>query len=289
MRATEITTARGHANVYGVDGFVDFRLSRPGNSHVLADIVHAGGGLLSINHDKPGIPWDYALPRLDCMEVWQSSWLTSNWVSLARYQQRLASGRRISAIGGSDFHQPEELLPEGPFALARPTTVLWLDELSEEAVLAAMKAGRGYVTESPSGPHLSLTAAGQPMGGSVPSGPVETVAEVRGAPGDELVWLDATGVLARQSIAADDWAGTYTGTPVKFIRAEIHARASRAPVAGRIHDGTCERRARRIDRRHGPRDPADPPGPQQPDLRRPLTAWLGSQPGSTKFAPTGSC
>jgi hypothetical protein len=65
---------------------------------------------LSINHDKPGIPWTYNLPHTDCMEVWQSSWLTSNWVSRDRYQQRLASGRRISAIGGSDFHQPERLV-----------------------------------------------------------------------------------------------------------------------------------------------------------------------------------
>jgi hypothetical protein len=161
------------------------------------------------------------------MEVWQSSWLASNWVSRDRYQLRLASGRRISAIGGSDFHQPEKLGPEGPFALARPTTVLWLDELSEAAVLAAMKAGRGFVTESPSGPHLSIEAGDNRMGGSVPFGPIEFSAEVRGAAGDELVWLDARGVVERQEIASDDWRGSWSGMAGKFLRAEIHARMTR--------------------------------------------------------------
>lgn len=133
---------------------------------------------MSINHDKPTIQWDYDLPEIDCMEVWQSHWMAWNWVSLGRYQQRLASGLKISAIGGSDFHQPAQLMPEGPLVLARPTTVFWLEELSEDAVLAAMKAGRGYVTESPTGPHLALTVNGQPMGSTV-SGPVIAEADVR--------------------------------------------------------------------------------------------------------------
>jgi predicted metal-dependent phosphoesterase TrpH len=228
VRATEITTAAGHANVYGFDGFVDFRLAGPSDSHVLANVVHAGGGLLSINHDKPEIPWTYDLPQVDCMEVWQSSWLAWNWVSRAHYQRRLASGLRISAIGGSDFHQPEKLVPEGPLALARPTTALWLDELSEDVVLAAMKAGRGFVTESPNGPHLSISIAGRPMGSSVPPGPRYAKAEVRGAAGDELVWLDATGIVKRQQIESEDWRGSWSGMAEKFLRAEIHARASRA-------------------------------------------------------------
>ncbi|MEQ8601472.1 MAG: hypothetical protein RLP98_16255 [Devosia sp.] len=29
-------------------------------------LVHEKGGLLSINHDKPVIPWDYEIPAADC-------------------------------------------------------------------------------------------------------------------------------------------------------------------------------------------------------------------------------
>ncbi|HQZ11248.1 MAG TPA: CehA/McbA family metallohydrolase [Devosia sp.] len=228
IRAMEVTTAVGHANVYGVDAWIDFRMTRPADAHVLARLVHEKGGLLSINHDKPTIPWDYEFPEADCQEVWQSTWMAWNWVSLERYQRRLASGMRLSAIGGSDFHQPDRLLPEGPLVLARPTTVLWLPELSEEAVLQAMKAGRGYVTESPSGPHLEIAVGDVPMGSSVAAASAVDVT-VRGAAGDLLVLIDATGTIAEAEIAGDDWraAVRLSSSPQLFVRAEVVSVASR--------------------------------------------------------------
>ncbi|MEI2297372.1 CehA/McbA family metallohydrolase [Ensifer sp. MJa1] len=231
VRAMEVTTAVGHANVFGIDDWIDFRMTRPEHAHTLERLVHDRGGLLSINHDKPTIPWDYDLPEIDCMEVWQSHWLAWNWVSLERYQQRLALGLKISAIGGSDFHQPARLMPEGPLVLARPTTVLWLDELSEDAVLSAMKSGRGYVTESPTGPHLELTANGAPMGSTV-NGPIEAEALVRGAGGDKLLWLDASGLVKEERIETDNWTGRYAGSPKRFLRTEIVAAASRDTIIG---------------------------------------------------------
>ena len=228
VRGMEVTTAVGHANAYGIDDWIDFRMTRPSDAHVLERLVHERGGLLSVNHDKPTIPWDYELPRIDCMEVWQSTWMAWNWVSLGRYQQRLASGLRISAIGGSDFHQPEALQPEGPLVLARPTTVLWMEDLSEDNVLEAMKAGRGYVTESPSGPHLEISVNGEPMGGSARR-PISAEATVRGAVGDTLVWIDADGSFAEREIESDDWRcdlGLLEGAN-RFVRAEIVAKASR--------------------------------------------------------------
>ena len=230
LRGMEVTTAPGHANVYGLDAWIDFRMTRPSDAHALARLVHDLGGLLSINHDKPTIPWDYEFPDADCMEVWQSAWPVFNWISLARWQDRLAAGRRLTAIGGSDFHQPDRLLPEGPLALGRPTTVFDLPELSEAAILAAMKTGRGYVTEGPAGPHLALTAGDVPMGGSIPSGPVTAEAEVRGAAGDTLVWIDASGPVRVEPIPDDVWRAGFLGAPQRFLRAEIVADASRDAI-----------------------------------------------------------
>ena len=228
VRAMEVTTATGHANVFGVDEWVDFRMTGPADSHLLAEVVHRKGGLLSINHDKPTIPWDYELPDIDAMEVWQSTWMAWNWVSLARYDERLTTGRRISLIGGSDFHQPDRLMPEGPLVLARPTTVLWLLELSEDAVLDAIKVGNGYVTEAPDGPHLSFTANGLPMGSILGAGPVEAAAEVQGAAGDTLVWVDAGGAIAEETIPDESWSPAFRFDSVRtFLRAEIVARAHR--------------------------------------------------------------
>lgn len=232
VRAMEVTTAEGHANVLGVDDWIDFRMTRPADAHDLARRVHDRGGLLSINHDKPDIPWTYDWPAADCQEVWQSTWLAWNWVSLARWQERLARGLRLSAIGGSDFHQPDRLLPEGPLVLARPTTVLWLPELSEDAILAAIASGRGYVTEGPAGPHLDIAVAGTPMGGTAAR--IDSLqVTVRGAAGDDLVVIDATGDIARIAIPGNDWQADVALAPRGFVRAEVVARASRpALVAG---------------------------------------------------------
>ncbi|WP_395675914.1 CehA/McbA family metallohydrolase [Inquilinus sp.] len=229
IRGEEITTAEGHANVFGAEDWIDFRMTAPADAHRLAAMVHRAGGLLSINHDKPPIPWLHELPMLDCMEVWQSHWFAGNWVSLARYDERLRAGWKISLIGGSDWHQPAALAPPGPLGLGRPTTALWLPELSERAVLRALRAGRGYVTEGPDGPHLSVTTGGVPMGSTRLGGPDWTVeAEVRGAAGDRLVWVDAGGTVAEQEIPVDNWIGRLTlPSPDRFLRAEIVAVASR--------------------------------------------------------------
>ena len=231
VRAMEVTTAEGHANVYGVDDWIDFRMTRPADAHTLARLAHERGGLLSINHDKPPIAWEYELPDADCQEVWQSTWMAWNWIALERWQQRLSSGLRLSAIGGSDYHQPAQLMPEGPLVLARPTTVLWLPELSEDAILAAMKAGLGYVTESPTGPALVMTVDGQPMGSTV-TAPRLARAEIKGARGDRLVWIDATGEIGSAVIETDAWSHDFAITNARgFIRAEIVAAASHARLA----------------------------------------------------------
>jgi hypothetical protein len=222
-------TAEGHANVFGAEGWIDFRVTESADAHRLAAEVRRTGGLLSINHDKPPIPWRHELPAVDCMEVWQSHWFAGNWISLARYDERLRQGRRISLIGGSDWHQPAAPAPPGPFGLGRPTTALWLPELSERAVLRALRAGRGYVTEGPDGPHLAVTTGGVPMGGARLGGTDWTVeADVRGAAGDRLIWVDAGGTVAEQEIPAEDWIARLTlPSPDRFLRAEIVAVASR--------------------------------------------------------------
>jgi hypothetical protein len=202
----------------------------------LARLAHEKGGMLSINHDKPAIAWEYELPEADCQEVWQSTWMAWNWIALERWQGRLAAGLRLSAIGGSDYHQPAELRPEGPLVLARPTTMLWLPELSEDAILAAMKAGHGYITESPTGPSLVMSVDGQPMGSEVPAPRTLSLA-IEGAGGDRLSLIDATGEIASLPITSDQWQHDMPMPAAKgFIRAEIIAEASRERLGAEFLD-----------------------------------------------------
>jgi len=234
VRALEVTTEFGHANVFGLDDWIDFRFEAQDDPLRMADLVRRKGGLLSINHDKPPIEWRWARPAADCMEVWQSAWPALNEISLARYQGLLASGCRLSAIGGSDYHQPDHLEPEHPLGLGRPTTVLWLDELSEASILEAMRLGRGYITESPQGPHLAISVGGVDMGG-VAGRQAELLVEIDGAEGDRLHLIDRTGVFQTIEIGAGRQKITASIAAAEgFVRAEIIADASREGILGEL-------------------------------------------------------
>ncbi len=225
----EVTTLGGHANALGISRWVDFRVELSRDPAILAQQVAAAGGLLSINHDKPPIPWRHPRPRIDCIEVWQRHWLAANDVSLARYDRLLGKGRRITAIGGSDYHQPATIDHTVPFRLGTPTTVLCCEELSQDGVIRALKSGQAYVTESPDGPSIVLEANGSGMGGVLPSGSARSICtSISGAPGDEFVLVSDKGEFARQTI---DSAEFVSELPVpqeaNFVRGEIQARASR--------------------------------------------------------------
>ena len=73
----------GTPTPYGIDGMIDYRMTKPEDGRLLDKHVHALGGLLSLNHDKPTIPWQWRRPQIDLMEVWQSTWIEWNWISLA--------------------------------------------------------------------------------------------------------------------------------------------------------------------------------------------------------------
>jgi hypothetical protein len=230
--AYEFTTEFGHANVFGADRLFDFRSNENRDIAAMVEAIRQSGALFSPNHDKPTIAFSYDVAAIDCMEVWQGHWLAGNFISLARYQERLVRGERVTAIGGSDFHQPLTEVSGNPFTLGRPCTFLWLDHLSVEGILEAMRAGRSFVSESPTGPRLSIGAGEVMMGGTIPQGQTEIEIRVQGAMGDIVTLIDATGIVAEIPIASDDFAARVTLVPKGFVRAEIVAVASRDKILG---------------------------------------------------------
>jgi hypothetical protein len=236
----EVTTYRGHANVWGARGWVDFRIGSEADLPALIERVHALGGLFSINHPKPqpgciGCDWTYpTIPDgVDALEAWQGPWWLGNWASLARYDALLASGRRITLVGGSDRHQPAppDRDPEA-LRVGSPTTFVNARARGVAALLRAIAAGRAFVAESPRGPRLEVHGvAGDamvPMGGSLPGeGPKVLRAHVLGARGERLRWVGAAGVLREVSLGTDDAVDLFTTeNPGAFVRAEVIADAS---------------------------------------------------------------
>ena len=232
----EVTTYRGHANVWGASDWVDFRVTEERDVETMVRRAHELGGLVSINHPKSqpgciGCDWQYGIPaEVDAVEAWQGPWPLRNWESLERLDRLLASGRRLTLVGGSDRHQPAGC-DRDPLWLqvGSPTTWLWLERFDISAVLGALASGRAFVSEGPAGPHLEIDADGLPMGSRLPParGGVSLRASVRGAVGDRLRWMGASGVLREVPIEGerfeDAWTYRCDGT---FVRAEIVADAS---------------------------------------------------------------
>jgi len=156
----EITTYHGHANVWGLDSWQEFRCRSDEDVARVCAAVHAAGGLFSINHPKPtGCPWEYGLfAPADCLEVWQEAWFVGNHHSLALWDRLLRQGQRLVAVGGSDRHQPPFSGTFGDREVGTPTTWVYAASLSTEAILAGIKAGHVMISAGVQGPKLFLEA-----------------------------------------------------------------------------------------------------------------------------------
>ncbi len=149
----EITTFHGHANVFGVTAPLDFQLGGPRAPDLdrILDQVEAAKGLISINH--PGLPsgeacmgcgWtaktDFArIPAIEAINGVNSEGPLSG---LAFWEARLNAGFRITAVGGSDNHDAGLPAARG---VGTPTTVVWAENLSQDAILEGIRQGRAFV------------------------------------------------------------------------------------------------------------------------------------------------
>lgn len=160
----EITTYHGHANVWPVDwqgdGFVEFRCWSDDQMAQVREAVRARGTLFSVNHPKDdGPPWEFGdLFDPDCIEVWGAPWIISNYQSLAVWDAQLRQGKRFTGVGGSDKHQGTFTGELGWYEVGNPCTWVHADALSVPAIVAGLRAGHVFVSESPAGPRLELTA-----------------------------------------------------------------------------------------------------------------------------------
>jgi hypothetical protein len=171
MHAREITTYEGHANLFGTDQFVDFRLGTPEvpNINSLLQKAHDTGGLLSINH--PGRPtgeqcigcgWS-PKPAADmhlvqAIEAINGKDADTPVSGIPFWEEQLNHGFHITGIGDSDSHHADTPLDRFG-SVGHPTTVVYAAELSEAAILNGIRAGHVFVdAEGSSDRSLSLTA-----------------------------------------------------------------------------------------------------------------------------------
>ena len=269
VRAMEVTTATGHANVFGVDDWVDFRMTRPSDAHVLA---RHGARARRAAVDQPRQADDPLGLRAAANRLHGglAVGLAGLELGLAR-----AAGRSGSPRLPHRRHRRQRLPPARP---AEPEGPL---------VLAARPPCSGSTNSrgrdprrDEGGPRLRHREPRRPASrdhrrrrrdGRRPSRrPLTAEAEVRGRR-RRHARLDRRHRhrSATAPIPTDDWRGrALEGAPARFLRAEIVAAASRARLLDDFRRAVMAPAAPRRPDRGRPRRAADPPRHLQPDLYR---------------------
>jgi hypothetical protein len=162
----EVTTPGGHMNVWGLAGArseIDFRVL-PGDPRI-ADLVGAAtarGAVVSINHPAStcaGCGWEHAVvDGITGIEVTNGRHQEMA-AAIAMWDRLLLQGRRIVAVGSSDWHRPP-----APFDAA--SVRVWAKELSTRAILDGIRAGRVVVmADGRTPPPLLVARAGRAKAG----------------------------------------------------------------------------------------------------------------------------
>ena len=151
----EITTFWGHFNIFGVTEYVDYRSGERDGldvNGILRD-VRSKGGIASVNHaDSPGgeicmgCAWEpptaVDMSLFTGIEVINGGRILLS--SADFWDKQLATGARLTAIGGSDNHNAPSRAG-GPGLIGWPTTVVEAAELSVPGILDGIQHGRVFI------------------------------------------------------------------------------------------------------------------------------------------------
>jgi hypothetical protein len=250
----EITTVKGHANVWGTEGFLDYRVAERGFTvNDLFDRAHRLHALVSINHAYwpvdgrcPGCGWGWApqtdFAKVDAIEIINGYHEHGSWFvpppgnGVPFWEEQMAKGFRITGVGGGDEHRAGEQLALHD-GVGIPTTVVYARELSQPAILEGIKAGHVFVqVNGPEGPGLYLTAGQAMMGDAIPApGKTEVVFRITATHlADVRLLVDGVAVKGLPVLQKDgtDWSCVYNWVSDgerHWVRAEL-VDAKRNPI-----------------------------------------------------------
>ena len=231
IRACEITSHHGHANLHGLTEWMDVYVDRPGWSmNDAADAAHAQGALFCINHAySGGLGWrayDFDWAKADLFEVYHNLEGSNNNHQMPLWDRLLAAGHRIVGVGGIDSHDPFT----GLHALGQLVTWVYADELSEAGILAGLRRGQVYVSRGPQLRFDATNAAGDTatMWENLPShgSPLTFTAQAWvDRPMRLIVLRDGLPFETWELPAGDGWQTvTFRDTPTRraYYRVELH-------------------------------------------------------------------
>lgn len=163
----EWTHYRGHANFLGLERPYDEPFFVGGeNIRPRFQKAHDRGAVIVINHpcdENCGFQFNLNELPFDLLEIWNGPMRESNQRAVALWQSMLASGQKVHAVGGSDYHR-DNLFQ----ILGGPSVGVYSLSNSPDDILTALKAGHSFITFAPRGPILEMTSDDALMGDTVP-------------------------------------------------------------------------------------------------------------------------
>ncbi len=225
LPGVEWTHYQGHANFLGSAAPLPGRYDKRSLSEAAALMQSAreGGALVVLNHPFcPLVPWLWGFDvPFDALEVWNGVMSERNERAVAYWHSELCKGRRIPALGGSDYHSPGLL-----GSLAAPTMCLYALSRTRADVMDALRRGDGFITYLPNGPVVDIgceTADGRvSFGGVAPVGADVTFVFGHLSGGDEIRLI--TDQATERIVCPPDtisYSVTRRYFATKFVRAEM--------------------------------------------------------------------
>jgi hypothetical protein len=157
LPSIEVTSDKGHLNIHGPATTLNMHNADYSSRGLITQgiALKRPESVLSVNHAMLH-PWSWLydeipLADIDVLEVlndptWKNA-TTANEQVVEIFNTLWNAGHRIYAVGGSDCHmQPHERYPQAtePSIYGDPSTWVYAEALSGEAILAAIKRGHCY-------------------------------------------------------------------------------------------------------------------------------------------------
>jgi len=154
----EVTTRNGHWLALGLppERLIDwrFRAGSDGFAVAAAQVRELGGLAVAAHPFAPclGCRFKHDLTHAHAVEVWNGPWTLDDEAAVLAWDNLLVSGRArwLPAMGNSDSHAIDD-------RVGLPQTVVLVGELSVDAIIGGLRAGRSWIAES-AGVELSFTA-----------------------------------------------------------------------------------------------------------------------------------
>lgn len=226
----EFTTNHGHSNFLGVtDPLDDFRVENQTDVNERILMARERGARIVLNHPHCDFcPWEWDFNvDFDWLEVWNGPWTERNARALDWWQQQLADGRRLTAVGGSDVHRPDKYVKH-----AMPCTWVYAETKTAEGILNGIARGHVCITYAPEGPFVELRTGAYLTGDTVPSkerGQHDVIIlNGRGLlPGDKIKWFTEKGLIREELWTSEEADSAYLNIQgaewlgLRFVRTEV--------------------------------------------------------------------